>query len=186
MAVSSVDSHPEDLRLCMSVIKLVQSAGAPVHPVCNTIYEERLCLPCAGRISSFQVQVVYFLSSCMKAGKENSPKQTGRAGKWNFSGTKFKHRKSSRLHPACSNYFINAALSTSFESAISQQSTVISGRVRCGEWVAQMLAWMGLSITVAWPSGLLWARLQIINQPTVSSCWLQSPKLPGVKCRLEF
>lgn len=169
MAVSSVDSHPEDLRLCMSVIKLVPSAGASVHPVSNTIYEERLCLPCAGRISSFQVQVVYFLSNCMKAGKENiTEARTGRAGKRNFSGIKFKHRKRSRLHPACSNYFINAALSTSFESAISQQYTVISGRVQCGEWVAHMLAWMGLSITVVWPSGLLWARLQIINQPTVS------------------
>lgn len=70
MTVSSLDSHPDDLRLCMSVIKLVQSTGAPVQPVCNTIYEEWLCLPCAGHILSFQVQVVYFLSDCMNAGWE--------------------------------------------------------------------------------------------------------------------
>lgn len=84
MVVSSVDSHPEDLRLCTSVIKLVQSAGAPVHPVCNTIYEERLCLPCPGHISFFQVQVVYFISNCVNAGwegkgKKNIEAKTGRA-----------------------------------------------------------------------------------------------------------
>lgn len=190
MAISSLDSDPDDLRLCMSAIKLVQSAGAPVQPVCNTIYEEWLCRPCAGHILTFQVQVVYFLSDCMNAGWEGKEKKaeakTGRAGKRNFNGTEFKHRKSSRRHPACSNYFVNAALSASFESAISQQCTVISGRVWCGEWVAQTLAWMWLSITVAWPGALLWARLQLINQATVSPRRLQSPKLQGVKCGPAF
>lgn len=178
MAVSSLDSHPDDLWLCMSVIKLVQRAGAPVQPVCNTIYEERLCLPCAGHISSFQVQVVYFISYCMNAGWEEKGKKaeakTRRAGKRNFNGTEFKHRKSSRRHPAWSNYLLNAVLSASFESAISQQCTVISGPVRCGEWVVQTLAWMWLSITVAWPGALLWARPQLINQATVGCRVLNS------------
>lgn len=87
MAVSSLDSHPGDLRLCMSVIKLVQGAGAPVQPVCNTIYEERLCLPCAGHISSFQVQVVYFLSHCMNAGWEGKEKRLRQRQEEGIKGT---------------------------------------------------------------------------------------------------
>lgn len=107
--------------------------------------------------------------------------KTGRTAKRNFNGTEFKHRKSSRRHPACSNYSKNAALSASLESAIWQQCTVISGRVRCGEWVAQTLARIGLSITVVRPGALLWALSQLVNPATVSPRRLQSPKLPGVK-----
>lgn len=54
-------------------------SGAPVQPVCNTIYEERPCLPCAGCISSFQVQVIYFLSDCINAGWERKGGGWGKA-----------------------------------------------------------------------------------------------------------
>lgn len=93
-----------------------------------------------GRISSFQVQVVYFLSDCMNAGwegkrggKKTAEAKTRGAGKRNFNGTEFKHRKSGGRHPAGSNYLVNAPLSASFACAISQQCAVISGRVRRGE-----------------------------------------------------